>query len=207
MNFLINFVFCFAFFQCTYIFPALESLSEASNALFYMQSADEQDIPKFIENYAFFAGEQSVKAGWFSNESQAFSAFMEEQYNILNALKNPYLYEGIYTEWKEKNFLFYIYVFNESIPCGYFWYCTEDQEAFIQAIFIEPEYCGRGIGTTILNNLAIELKEKGYHCIDIHVFTHNTSAYNLYKRLGFKEILFGPEHAVSSFYMTKKLQE
>jgi phosphinothricin acetyltransferase len=175
-----------------------------------MKPVEKEEIPHFIEQYAAFAAQQALEAGWFSNEQEALEGILnEEERKLLEVLQDPLSNETFYNSWKNENFLFYIYLDNESIPCGHFW-CNlgmpGEKYGYIQSIFIEAEYRGRGIGTAILNALEKELKAQGFKGIDLHVFTH-TPAYSLYKKLGYNEFFPGQngENGVSSWYMVKEL--
>lgn len=209
-KYLTYFIFCFSLFYISYSFAIFESPLETRESLFHMKPVEKEEIPQFIEKYSVFVAQQALEAGLFSNEQEALQGILgEEEQKILEASKDPLSNETFYNSWRNENFLFYIYLDKESIPCGYFWCYLVKPEAgegyaSIQTIFIEPEYRGRGIGTAILNALEKELKAQGFKVIILNVFTHNSRAYHLYKKLGYYEVLLG-QNELSICYMIKEL--
>jgi ribosomal protein S18 acetylase RimI-like enzyme len=49
---------------------------------------------------------------------------------------------------------------------------------------------GKGYGTFLMNAVFDELKEEGYRCVMLHVYSDNVKAIKLYKKLGFNEVAY-----------------
>ena len=66
-------------------------------------------------------------------------------------------------------------------PVGFYRFCPEAEAMELDDLYILPQFRGRGIGTAVIN-----------HCIaqgapiELYVFTQNTGALRLYRRLGFE---------------------
>jgi ribosomal protein S18 acetylase RimI-like enzyme len=59
--------------------------------------------------------------------------------------------------------------------------------AFIYDIEMDPAHRGHGYGTAALLALEEWCREHGISSIGLHVFGHNTGAWQLYKRMGYVE--------------------
>lgn len=55
----------------------------------------------------------------------------------------------------------------------------------IDELYIVPEYRNKGIATYFINEIS---QKEGYVQLNLEVLPKNTSAFNLYKRLGFEQI-------------------
>ena len=55
---------------------------------------------------------------------------------------------------------------------------------YLEDIYIRPEYRGRGVGESVLRELARLAATRGYERIDFVVLDWNTSAIGFYKKLG-----------------------
>ncbi|MDP4549655.1 GNAT family N-acetyltransferase [Alkalihalobacillus macyae] len=64
----------------------------------------------------------------------------------------------------------------------------EKGTAWIGITIGESEARGKGIGTQALEFLEKEIKDQGFHRIELGVFEFNTKAHELYQKLGYKEI-------------------
>ena len=58
--------------------------------------------------------------------------------------------------------------------------------AFIYDFSIEPEYRGQGFGKQSLQALDEQLRSMGVESVALHVFAHNTIAFELYKKMGYQ---------------------
>lgn len=203
-------IFCFSLFYHTYNFALFESSLETGGYLLHMKPVEKEEIPYFIEQSAAFAAKQALEAGLVSNEAEALERMLNnlEAPKLLEALQDPLSNNTFYNSWKSENYLFYIYLEDESIPCGLFW-CDlgtpGETIGIIEFIFIDANYRGMGIGTTILNACEKELKVEGFKAISLHVYSHNTQAYRLYKKLGYQEVVPGEigKNGVCSWHMLK----
>ncbi len=63
-----------------------------------------------------------------------------------------------------------------------------EDEADLQMIVLKKEYQGKGYGKLFLSKFLKELKEKGIEYVYLEVSEKNKNAFNLYKKLGFKEM-------------------
>jgi ribosomal protein S18 acetylase RimI-like enzyme len=72
---------------------------------------------------------------------------------------------------------------------GILWVGTERRpgHAFIYDIEIDDERRGQGLGTAAMLALEEWARAAGIETIGLHVFGHNTGAWQLYKRLGYIE--------------------
>ncbi|MDQ0483976.1 GNAT family N-acetyltransferase [Guptibacillus hwajinpoensis] len=64
----------------------------------------------------------------------------------------------------------------------------ENGTAWIGITIGEPEARGKGVGSQALGFLEKEIKNQGFHRIELGVFEFNTKAHELYQKLGYKEI-------------------
>ena len=75
----------------------------------------------------------------------------------------------------------YTCIWLEGEPVGFYRFCPEEGAMELDDLYILPQFRGRGIGTAVIN-----------HCIaqgapiELYVFTQNTGALRLYRRLGFE---------------------
>ena len=69
---------------------------------------------------------------------------------------------------------------------GMLWVQVREQKAFIFDFVISEEYRGKGYGKQALTAMDEKLKSMGAETVALHVFGHNTSAQELYKKMGFK---------------------
>lgn len=132
-----------------------------------------------------------IQSGIATNRQNAGELAIEEINNIKS---------------REHNYFFSIRERKHPHSLGYFWYFVNDHNAFIEMIFLEPEYRNSGLGTYILTTLEKEFSEKGLHAIRLHVFAHNERAQNFYKKLGYhlsstNEV----RYKVVGFYLEKSL--
>ena len=58
---------------------------------------------------------------------------------------------------------------------------------FIDGVYVDEEYRGKGIATKLINE-AINMTKEEYDYMEINVMINNQAAYNLYKKLGFYDL-------------------
>jgi ribosomal protein S18 acetylase RimI-like enzyme len=84
---------------------------------------------------------------------------------------------------------------------------SHEHSAF-EAIFLEKEYRGRGIGEQIVRSLESTLKEQGLQSIKLYVFAHNKPAHGLYKKLGYEiSNSYANDDQMIGFLMKKELNQ
>jgi ribosomal protein S18 acetylase RimI-like enzyme len=60
------------------------------------------------------------------------------------------------------------------------------REAFILDFVIDEKFRGKGFGKQALSALDEKLMEMGSEFVGLHVFGHNTNAFELYKKMGYE---------------------
>jgi len=85
-------------------------------------------------------------------------------------------------------------------PCGYL--CVEDRatDLHVREIVIAPAFQGRGIGTTLLQDVLQRASDRG---VPVHLGTfHVNRAAALYRRLGFQEVARTTTHLLLEWQPT-----
>lgn len=77
-------------------------------------------------------------------------------------------------------------VFYNNTPCGYIAVEDHKSEIYIREIVISPKFQGLGIGTTLINEVINQAKERKVP-VKLGTF-HKNKAAILYERLGFKKV-------------------
>ncbi len=60
------------------------------------------------------------------------------------------------------------------------------RDAFIDELFLKPEYRSRGIGKIVMKFIDNEARRLGIHIVHLEVEQHNTGGYNLYESMGYR---------------------
>lgn len=63
---------------------------------------------------------------------------------------------------------------------------TATGEAFLDDLTVRERFRGQGYGRRALELLELHARSLGRRCIDLHVYTHNTGAIDLYQRQGYR---------------------
>lgn len=71
-----------------------------------------------------------------------------------------------------------------------------EKKAKLDAMFVDEEYRGNKIGEKLIDEFKIWSKEKGVKYIELTVCNGNSSAINLYKNKGFKDIKITMQYIV-----------
>lgn len=82
----------------------------------------------------------------------------------------------------EKNLSQYRRILLGRTHVGYYRLCPGETETELDDLYIFPEFRGRGIGTAVLNSCIAQSEQPLTLC----VFTGNTGAVALYRRMGFE---------------------
>ena len=93
--------------------------------------------------------------------------------SFLSELKDSH---SLYTGWMEGHKL-----------VGYICCMAVVDEASINNFAVAPDHQGKGIGTKLLQEMIALLQSKGMERLWLEVRVSNGAAYNLYKKIGFKE--------------------
>lgn len=99
---------------------------------------------------------------------------------------------------------FYLLWENDNIVgCGVIrWKWSRDTKRFgywLYAIWINPNYRGQGLGVVLMKSLFRELCIQNIKKVFLTVDNTNTIAQNLYKKLGFEEILQNEQYIVMQY--------
>jgi ribosomal protein S18 acetylase RimI-like enzyme len=98
------------------------------------------------------------------------------------------------------NQFFYNVVLDDKISTGYLWFAIRERNGkkrlFINDIFVEESYRGRGLSKFMMTWLEEKANEMGLAEIGLHVLGNNLVARGLYEKMGY---------TVTNLDMTKKL--
>lgn len=81
--------------------------------------------------------------------------------------------------------LFSIYLTAEQPAIGVIWLHRQGEKAFIYDFIIAEDYRGKGYGKAALAAVDQWAITQGMTEIGLHVFAHNQTAYQLYKKMGY----------------------
>ncbi|MCP4137076.1 MAG: GNAT family N-acetyltransferase [bacterium] len=59
---------------------------------------------------------------------------------------------------------------------------------YIDALCVDEQYRGRGIGTALLSSARDRARDEGYNSLSLIVMAHNERALSVYKKFGFKTV-------------------
>lgn len=134
---------------------------------------------KDFDNYLNIAipeyADDKIKAGTWK-KSDAIHLATESYANLLP--------KGLHTP---NNFLFSIMTSSSIEPIGMIWVKSTNKKLFIYDFMINEEYRGKGYGKKSLISLDNWASEHQFEEIGLHVFAHNQSAHQLYKKMGYVE--------------------
>lgn len=74
----------------------------------------------------------------------------------------------------------------ENHAIGVLWVEVKERKAFIFDFIIDEEHRGKGFGKQALTAMEERLKSLGAESVSLHVFGDNTTAQELYKKMGFR---------------------
>ncbi len=77
---------------------------------------------------------------------------------------------------------------NQKTKYGYLIYELEGKSLYLDAIYIDEPFRGKGIGKRTLELLEDETLQQGIYSIKLFVFAHNVRAAKLYEGIGYKTI-------------------
>lgn len=82
----------------------------------------------------------------------------------------------------ENNISEYTCIFRDGRKAGFYRFCPADGMMEIDDLYIFPEFHSQGIGTAVIEKCCAETGTP----VMLYVFTRNTKAVSLYRRLGFR---------------------
>ena len=82
----------------------------------------------------------------------------------------------------EENIAEYRRILQDGLHVGYYRLAPDDDGWELDDLYIFPEFQNRGIGTAVIRQCCAQGP------VNLYVFTKNTGALALYRRLGFREI-------------------
>jgi ribosomal protein S18 acetylase RimI-like enzyme len=85
-------------------------------------------------------------------------------------------------------------------PCGYTGIEDRPGDVYLRELVIQPEYQGRGIGTTILRQVMARAQGRGVP-VRLQVLQQNR-AQDLYRRVGFREVGRTETHVLMEWRQT-----
>ncbi|MCP5509980.1 MAG: GNAT family N-acetyltransferase [Chlamydiales bacterium] len=153
------------------------------------QNASANEILDMQAHVISFYSQELFKAGLFQDIELAYNAAKEE------TTQDP----------ADINF-YLITTDTENTPCGYIAYSMNEQTAYLDAIYLDEQYRGCGLGKIVLATLESKLKEAGIKLIRLYVFAHNQAATHVYKKQGYtiEKTYFNKEDLVG-YHMQKTL--
>ena len=84
---------------------------------------------------------------------------------------------------------------------------AEIEDFYLDTISVDPDFRGKGIGTSLIHHMEEFAKEKGYPRISLIVEDVNPDAGRLYKRLGYKKTKMIRVSDGEFAYMVKELEK
>ena len=138
----------------------------------------ESDFDTYYEENIVQFAEENVKNGhWGKQEALEKS----------RAAFRRFLPDGLQSK---NQFIFNIFDEEQKNKLGILWFEVKIDEpnrpAFVYDFVIDEQYRGKGFGKKTLITLDEKLKEMGAKSVALHVFGHNTVAFELYKKMGYE---------------------
>lgn len=93
---------------------------------------------------------------------------------------------------------------DDRVDCGLIALVRRQQDGFIQALYVHPDYFRRKVATALVLTAEELLRQRGYRRLQLNVEPRNYQAIALYRSLSFTGN--HPEHATHLIRMCKQLQ-
>ena len=100
---------------------------------------------------------------------------------------DPWSENSVASELNNK-LAFWLVAMEENRVAGYIGSQTVMDETDMMNVAVHPDYRRKGIAETLVNELVVNLKKMGSHCLTLEVRASNVPAITLYEKLGFTEI-------------------
>jgi len=154
--------------------------------------ASDAEVIKLQDHLISFYSQELVKAGLFPDGVSALQAAKEEVLQEATDAKLRFFYLAS-DECEETHF-------------GYIAYSIDSETAYIESLYLDQEYRGRGLGKEVLHLLEKELRGMGINVVKLYVFAHNKAAFNLYQKMGYviENSYFNDEIPIG-YHMKKEL--
>ncbi len=151
---------------------------------------EQKDFEIFMEKAIGIYAQDNIKSGTWQPE-EANEKSREEFLRLLP--------DGLKTK---DQFLFTILEEKNRIKIGVIWVqvkmASPHRRAFICDFIIDPQYRGQGYGKSSLQALDDKLAQMKVESVSLHVFAHNSTAVDLYEKMGFSP---------TNLYMSKKIDD
>jgi len=139
---------------------------------------DPADYPAYLENSIREYAEDKVKSGQWK-ESESLEKSRGEFLHLLPDgvhTKNEFIYSIVNEETNQKIGILWVEIKMEESP----------RRAFGYDFIVYESYRGKGFGKQALQALDKILISMDVESMGLHVFGHNTTAFELYKKMGFE---------------------
>ena len=139
---------------------------------------DPADYPAYLENGIREYAEDKVKSGQWK-ESESLEKSRGEFMHLLPDgvhTKNEFIYSIVNEETGQKIGVLWVEIKMEETP----------RRAFGFDFMLYEQFRGKGFGKQALQALDKQLISMDVESMGLHVFGHNTTAFELYKKMGFE---------------------
>ena len=137
--------------------------------------------------------EKGIKIVLVNENDAVFLSELMNNEEVMTALNEvptaAELWEDAIAEWKRDDDEEDYIIFSGDIPVGWLGInglLSEDKRAYIKMIALLPEYQNCGIGQYAVNQIADDLKRRGYASIGLYTNQSNIKAQQCYIKCGFK---------------------
>lgn len=138
----------------------------------------EQDYDHFFEVTVSEYAAENVHAGYWN----AVDASERSRKELLKLLV-----DGVRTKGHR---LYTVHDYGSGLAIGHVWIKVEEglggRTGFIYAIYLEPDFRGRGFGKATMRALDLEAGRLGLRALALHVFFANKVALHLYESSGYQ---------------------
>jgi len=140
-----------------------------------LEKIDEMNFSDFKEWVIKDYAEEKTKAGNWTEDEALVKATAEFEKLLPQGEKTP------------NQFLYYI-CNKENQRVGHVWHdLIVNEDGWIHSLLVYENYRRQGFAYKAINIIESDILNNGCSSIGLHVFRHNKSALNLYKKLGFIE--------------------